>query len=211
MAERDDVEIALNDLLRLRNDPQEAQIKVAQAEATYQTALAEVEVAKARLEILKAGPRREQIAVAEAQVGQAEASLKALNVQRDKHTLVAPLAGWVVEQSAHQGEMAVPGASLLTLADLTNVTLTVYVPEPDVDTVSIGQNVTVFVDTFPEMAFTGHITYISDQAEFTPKNIQTREERVNTVFAVKIKLENEDQRLKPGMPADAILSEGPKL
>jgi multidrug resistance efflux pump len=149
--------------------------------------------------------------VAEAQVRQAEASLRVLNVQRDKHTLVAPLAGWVVEQSAHEGEMAVPGATLLTLADLTNVTLTVYVPEPDIDTVSIGQNVMVFVDTFPDTSFTGYVTYISDQAEFTPKNIQTREERTTTVFAVKIKLENANQRLKPGMPADAILPEGPSL
>lgn len=70
---------------------------------------------------------------------------------------------------------------------------------------------TVFVDTFPDIPFIGTITYISDEAEFTPKNIQTREERVNTVFAVKIKLENEDQRLKPGMPADAVLAEGPGL
>jgi multidrug efflux pump subunit AcrA (membrane-fusion protein) len=178
VAKQGDAETVLNDLLRLRNDPQEAQIEVAQAEAAYKTALAELEVAKAGLEILKAGPRAEQIVVAEAQVRQAEASLRALNVQRDKHTLLAPLAGWVVEQSAHEGEMAVP-------------------------------DVTVFVDTFPHTPFTGYITYISDQAEFTPKNIQTREERTTTVFAVKIKLENEDQRLKPGMPADAILLAGP--
>ena len=211
VAERGDAETALNDLLRRRNDPQEAQIRVAQAEAVYKTARAEVEVAKAGLEILKVGPRAEQVAVAEAQVRQAEASLKALNVQRDKHTLAAPLAGWVVAQSAYEGEMAVPGVTLLTLADLTNVTLTVYVPEPDVDTVSIGQNVAVFVDTFPDTPFTGYVTYISDEAEFTPKNIQTREERTTTVFAVKIKLENEDQRLKPGMPADAVLPAGADL
>jgi HlyD family secretion protein len=211
VAQGDDAEIILNDLLRLRNDPQAAQIRIAQAKAAYDTALAEVEVAKARLEILEAGPRAEQIAVAEAQVQQAEAGLAALNIQRDKHTLLAPLAGWAVEQVVHEGEMAVPGVTLLTLADLTDVILTVYVPEPDIDTVSIGQKVTVFVDTFPDTPFTGRITYISAAAEFTPKNIQTKEERINTVFAVKINLENEDQRLKPGMPADAILSEGPKL
>jgi multidrug efflux pump subunit AcrA (membrane-fusion protein) len=88
------------------------------------------------------------------------------------------------------------------------VTLTVYVPEPDIGKLSLGQEVDVFVDSFPGEAFTGHITYISDNAEFTPKNVQTREERVNTVFAVKIQLDNPDHRLKPGMPADAILSEG---
>ncbi len=211
VAERDHTEIALNDLLRLRNDPREAQVKVAQAEAAYHTALAAVEVAQAQLGILQAGPRVEQISVAQAQVEQSEAGLAALNVQRDKHTLVAPVAGWVVEQTAHEGEMAMPGASLFTLADLTNVTLTVYVAEPDIDTVSVGQKVEVFVDTFPGEPFIGYLTFINDEAEFTPKNVQTKEERINTVFAVKIKLENEDQRLKPGMPADAILSRGQGL
>jgi multidrug efflux pump subunit AcrA (membrane-fusion protein) len=208
---RDDAETALNDLLRLRNDPQEAEVMVAQAETAYQTALAEVGVAEAQLESLKSYPRPEQVAVAEAQVKQAEASLEALQVQRDKHTLTTPVAGWVVERVAHEGEMAVAGTTLLTLADLTNVTLTVYVPEPDIGTVTIGQTVNVFVDSFPGQPFPGRITYISDEAEFTPKNVQTKEERMNTVFAVKIKLENPDQLLKPGMPADAVLSESPEL
>lgn len=107
--------------------------------------------------------------------------------------------------------MATPGAPLLTLADLTQVTLTVYVPEPDVDIVQVRQAVQVLVDSFPGEAFSGHISYISAEAEFTPKNVQTKAERVNTVFAVKITLDNNDQRLKPGMPADAILAEGTGL
>jgi multidrug resistance efflux pump len=211
MAARDDAETTLNDLVRLKRDPQEAQVNVAQAEAAYQSALAEVEVAEAQLAILKAGPRAEQLALAEARVKQATAALAALNVERDKQVLVTPRAGWVVERVAHEGEMAVPGVPLLTLADLTEVTLTVYVPEPDVDTVSIGQQVNVFVDSFPGQPFSGRITYISDEAEFTPKNVQTKEERVNTVFAVKIKLDNSERLLKPGMPADAVLSKGPQL
>ncbi|MFQ5611857.1 MAG: HlyD family secretion protein [Anaerolineae bacterium] len=211
IAVRDDTETTLNDLLRLRNDPQEANIKVAEAEAAYNTALAEAEVARAQLEILKAGPRAEQVAVAQTQVEQAKAALITLQVQREKHTLTAPLSGWVAERVAHEGEMAVPGAPLLTLADLTDLTLTIYVPEPDIGLVSVGQKVRVFVDSFPGEPFIGRVTYISDEAQFTPRNVQTREERANTVFAVKIKLENEDQRLKPGLPADAILSEGPKI
>jgi len=211
IVERDDTETILNDLLRLRDDPQEAQIKVAQARAAYDTALAEVEVVKARLALLEAGPRDEQVALAQVRVRQAEANLDALQVQQAKSTLAAPRAGWVVNQLAHEGEMAVPGAPLLTLADLTQVSLTVYVPEPDIDLVSVGQNVEVFVDTFPGEPFGGTITYIADEAEFTPKNVQTKEERINTVFAVKIMLENEAQRLKPGMPADAIISRGSEL
>jgi multidrug resistance efflux pump len=211
IARRDEAEIAVNDLLRIRDDPQEAQIKVEEAKAAYQTALVEVETAKARVEVLEAGSRPEEIALVQAQVELAEADLAALNVQRDKHTLVAPVAGWVVKRMIHEGEMAIPGAALLMLADLTEVTLTVYVPEPDIDAVSIGQEVDVFVDTFPGESFTGHLTFVNDEAEFTPKNVQTRAERINTVFAVKIELENLDQRLKPGMPADAILSRGRDL
>lgn len=211
VAARDDAETALNDLLRLRNDPQEAEVMVAQAEAAYQTALAQVGVAEAQLASLKSYPRPEQVAVAKAQVKQAEAGLETLQVQRDKHTLTTPISGWVVERLAHEGEMAVAGSTLLTLADLTNVTLTVYVPEPDIGSVAIGQTVNVFVDAFPGQPFPGRITYISDEAEFTPKNVQTKEERMNTVFAVKIKLENPEQLLKPGMPADAVLAERPEL
>lgn len=211
VVERDDAETILNDLLRLRDDPQEAQIKVTQAQAAYQAARAEVEVAQARLALLEAGPRAEQVTLAQVQVQQAEASLDALQVQREKSTLTAPRTGWVVKRVAHEGEMAVPGAPLLTLADLTQVSLTVYVPEPDIDLVSVGQEIKVFVDTFPDEPFIGTITFIADEAEFTPKNVQTKEERVNTVFAVKIILENEEHRLKPGMPADAIVSDGSKL
>jgi multidrug resistance efflux pump len=211
VADQAEAETRLADLQRLRDDPQEAQIKVAQAQAAYQTAQAEVAVAQKRLARLEAGPRPEQVALAQTQVEQAQANLAALQVQREKSILTAPRAGWVVERVAHEGEMAVPGAALLTLADLTQVTLTVYVPEPDVDLVSVGQRVEVFVDTFPGEPFGGTITFIADEAEFTPKNVQTKEERVNTVFAVKIDLENEAQRLRPGMPADAILADGSDL
>ncbi len=211
IAARQDAEASLNALLRLKYDPQAADIQVAQAEAAYQTALAELEVARANLARAKAGARAEQIAVAEAQVKQAEAALAALEVQRDKHILTAPVSGWVVERVVSEGEMASPGAPLLTLADLSSVTLTVYVPEPDIGTVSLGQSIEVYVDAFPGQPFPGRVVYISDKAEFTPKNVQTKEERINTVFAVKIRLENEELKLKPGMPADAVLSAGPGL
>jgi HlyD family secretion protein len=181
---------------------------VNQAEAAYQAALAEVDVAQAQADMLKAGARSEHVAIVEAQVLQSQAALASLAVQKDKHTLTAPTDGWVVKRVAHEGEMAVPGMSLLTLADLSSVTLTVYVPEPDMGKLSLGQEVDVFVDSFPGEAFTGHITFINNEAEFTPKNVQTREERVNTVFAVKIKLDNPTQKLKPGMPADAVLAQG---
>lgn len=206
-----DAQATLNDLLALRHDPRAAQVKVAQAEAAYQTAAAQVKVAQAQLEILWAGARQEQIAVAAAAVKQAEAGLSALQVQRDQHTLVAPLTGWVVKQPAREGEMSTPGVTLLTLADLNRMTLTVYVPASRIGLVSLGQQVEVYVDAFPGQAFTGEVIFINDEAEFTPKNVQSKEERVNTVFAVKIRLKDEMQRLKPGMPADVMLAVGPEL
>lgn len=202
-----DAQTQLDDLLRMRNDPQVAQVQVAQSEATYQTALAQVGVAQAQLQVLEAGARAEQVAVAEAAVTQAQAALTALQVDLDKHTLTAPISGWVVQRVANQGEMASPGSPLLTVANLSDLTLTVYVPEPDMGLVNVGQQIAVQVDTFPGERFTGRVSTISDKAEFTPKNVQTKEERVNTVFAVKIKLDNAELKLRPGMPADAILSE----
>ncbi|MCB0213426.1 MAG: efflux RND transporter periplasmic adaptor subunit [Anaerolineae bacterium] len=206
VTQQDNTQTRLNDLQTLRNNPQEAQVQVAQAQAAYQSALAAVEVAQAQLDLLKAGPRSEQIALAQSQVAQTQADLDALSVLRDKLTLTAPMTGWVVKKIANAGEVAVPRSSLLTVANLNDLTLTVYVPEPDVGLVSLGQQVNVYVDSFPGEAFTGIVTTISDQAEFTPKNVQTKEERANTVFAVKIKLQNKGLHLKPGMPADAAIS-----
>jgi HlyD family secretion protein len=205
IATRDADRQALNDLLAQRNNPQQAAVQVAQAEAAYRQALVGVDVAQANLELVRAGSRSEQIEVARTGVEQARAALDSLAVQRQKYTLSAPLAGLVTERPAHEGEMALPGKTLLSLANLDTVDLTIYVPEPDVGQVALNQQVAVTVDSFPGQPFTGHVVFISDQAEFTPKNIQTKEERVNTVFAVKVRIPNPDHKLKPGMPADASL------
>jgi HlyD family secretion protein len=205
IATRDADRQALNDLLAQRNNPQQAAVQVAQAEAAYRQALVGVDVAQANLELVRAGSRAEQIEVARTGVEQARAALDSLTVQRQKYTLSAPLAGLVTERPAHEGEMALPGKTLLSLANLDTVDLTIYVPEPDVGKVRLDQQVAVTVDSFPGQPFMGRVVFISDQAEFTPKNIQTKEERVNTVFAVKVRIPNPDHKLKPGMPADATL------
>jgi HlyD family secretion protein len=205
VATRDADQQALNDLLAQRNNPQQAAVQVAQAEAAYRQALVGVDVAQANLELVRAGSRVEQIEVARTGVEQARAALHTLTVQRQKYTLDAPLAGLVTERPAHEGEMALPGKTLLSLANLDTVDLTIYVPEPDVGKVDLDQQVAVTVDSFPGQPFIGRVIFISDQAEFTPKNIQTKEERVNTVFAVKVRIPNPDHKLKPGMPADATL------
>jgi HlyD family secretion protein len=205
IAARDAAQQNLADLLALRDNPQQAKVQVAQALAAYQRARAAVEVAKANLNIARAGATEEQVQVARTGVEQASAALDALKVQRQKHTLSAPVDGMVLKRIGHEGEKALPGTTLLTLGNLDTVDLTVYVPAPDVGRVSLEQPVEVSVDPFPGETFPGQVVWISDEAEFTPKNVQTKEERVNTVFAVKVRIPNPDHKLKPGLPADAVL------
>ena len=111
--------------------------------------------------------------------------------------------GLVTSRSVQIGETASPGAVLLTLADLDRVELTVFIPENRLGEIRLGQKVTVEVDSFPGKEYQGEVVYISSEAEFTPRNVQTKEERVNTVFAAKVRLPNPEHELKPGMPADA--------
>ena len=103
----------------------------------------------------------------------------------------------------HVGELAIPGVPVVTLANLDTVELTVYINASQFDKVALNQEVAVSVDSFPGKTFTGTVIHIANEAEFTPRNVQTREERVNLVYAVKIQLDNPDLDLKPGMPADA--------
>ncbi|MGD2048208.1 MAG: efflux RND transporter periplasmic adaptor subunit [Chloroflexota bacterium] len=203
-------------LVEAQAAPETTQDLVAQADAGVAAAQAQVRVgegqlaqAQATLDGLLAGATDEEIARLEAQVSQAkatlaaaEADLEALDIELGRTQLLAPSGGVVLERMVHEGELAVPGAALFTLADLDEVTLTVYVPEAELGKVALGQEVEVNVDAYDEL-FSGQVSFIASEAEFTPKNVQTQEERVHMVFAVKIRLENPDHLLKPGMPADA--------
>ncbi|MCR4406512.1 MAG: efflux RND transporter periplasmic adaptor subunit [Anaerolineae bacterium] len=204
-AARDSAQQYLNDLLAIHANPQELNAQVDSAKAQYESAQAAVAVAEAQLAALQAGPSEEQVAAARAQVQQAEAALATLEVQLAKTLICAPGDGIVVERVAHVGELAVPGVALLTIANLDEVTLTVYIPEKDLGRVQLGQVAEVTVDAYPDRIFRGQVVYIASEAEFTPKNVQTKEERVNTVFAVKVRIPNPDHALKPGIPADAVL------
>ncbi|GAB4558441.1 MAG: efflux RND transporter periplasmic adaptor subunit [Anaerolineae bacterium] len=194
-----------------REDLIDLQIQVDAAEAAYHAAEAQVEQARAALERLQEGATEEQIAAAEAAVRQSEAALDLLAEQRKKLTIVAPRSGTIVSRPVKRGEVVVPGQPLMRIADLDQVILTAYVPEDRIGWVRLGDQVSVTVDSFPGRVFTGRVTYISDRAEFTPKNVQTQEERINMVFAVKITLDNPDHELKPGMPADADFGTAPTV
>lgn len=184
-----------------------ARAQVTQAEQQLAAAQARLRKAQAQLALVKAGATEEEIAIAEAQVRKAQAVLEILELQRKRATVYAPRDGLVVERNVQVGERALPGSVLFRLADLSQVRLTVYVPESRLGQLYIGQPVAVSVDSFPDQTFPGTVIHIASQAEFTPRNIQEPEERVTQVFAVTIEVPNPNHALKPGMPADAAFLE----
>lgn len=193
----------LDDLYAMRANPQELNAQVIAAEAEYRAAEAAVQMAQANLDKLRAGPTKEEIAALEAQVQQAQAALERLRVLRDKQTIRAPTGGQVLECEVHVGELALPHVPLLTLGGLDNVLLTVYVPVDQLSRVFVDQSVQVTVDSWPGRSFEGKVIAIADEAEFIPRNVQVRRERVTMVFAVDIRVSNPEHALKPGMLADA--------
>jgi HlyD family secretion protein len=207
-AARDGAKEHLDNLLSTLENPLEATAQVSIAQAQYDVAVANVGVAQAQLEALREGATEEEVNVARSRVGQAEAALESVEVRISKMALQAPRKGIVLQRLVNLGEIAPPNFALLTLADLDVVTLKVYVPENQIGLVKVGQEATVKVDSYPERTFQGEVTQIATKAEFTPKNVQTKEERVTTVFAVDIKIPNPDHALKPGMPADAEILVG---
>ena len=119
--------------------------------------------------------------------------------------IYSPITGTVLEKNLEIGELAFPGTPVLTLADLTKPWIKIYVREKKLGLVRLGQPVDITVDSYPEKIFRGKVVHIASRAEFTPRTIQTREERVKLVFAVKVMIDNSDGALKPGMPADAAI------
>lgn len=194
---------ALDWLWYIRNQPLGLIAQANAAEGQVQIAEAGVVVAQAKLDDLLAGPTENEIAVAEANVRLTEAQAEALEANLGRFTLISPVNGVVLNQTLRVGELAAPAATILNVADLSSLTLTVYVPVDRLGEVALDQNVQVAVDSFPGQVFAGQVSSISNSPEFMPRNVATKEERLNTVYAVEIKLDNVDGLLKPGMPADA--------
>jgi HlyD family secretion protein len=201
--DRSAAQALLNQLWALRREPLGLIAQAHAAEGRYLVLAAGVDVARARLEDLQAGPTPEELAVAEARVQQAEAEVAVLRTQIEKCTLHSPLDGVVVEEAVRVGELAAPAATLLTLADLEQVVLEVYVPEGQIGRVRLGQTVDVEVDGYPARNFEGRVVDIGSKPEFTPRNVATQEGRLNTFYVVEIRLDNSEGLLKIGMPADA--------
>jgi HlyD family secretion protein len=205
-ANREGAQTAQDLLVAMRANPISLRSQLHAAQAQLNQADASVRMARATLDGLLAGPRPQEIALAQAQVDIAQAALEQLQVQRDK--MRAPAAGVVTSLPVRAGENVQPGAKLLTVADLESIQLTIYVPETQIGRVRVGQQVRVTVDGLPGRAFEGEVRFISSRAEFTPAAVQTKEERAKTVFLVRVRLPNPGHELKPGMPADATFVGG---
>lgn len=165
--------------------------------------------ARAQLAVVVAGARPEQVDAARArsqgaaaQAGVARAALDVLDTQIGKLAIAAPGDGVVLARAVEPGSYAAPGSPMLEIGDLGDLTITVYVPEDRYGGLSLGDTASLSVDSFPGETFAGTIVHIADQAEFTPRNVQTEEGRRSTVFAIRLAVDDPSGRLKPGMPAD---------
>jgi len=137
---------------------------------------------------------------------QARAALRTAEVRLDDLTVDAPVSGVVLSRNAEPGETVAAGVTVYTLGNLANPWVKVYVNETKLGLVRLGQKAQVSVDTFPGKVYEGEVTYIASEAEFTPKNVQTQEERVKLVFGMKVGVQNINDELKPGMPADVKIN-----
>jgi len=168
-----------------------------------EAARAQLKAVRDHLDLLLAGPRPFQVEAARGQVSQARAALDLAGSRLREAAIVSPINGVVLRKNLEAGEMANSGVSILTLVDPTDLWLRAYVPETDIGRIKVGMAARITIDAYKDRTFSGKITEIASEAEFTPKNVQTKKERVNLVFRIKIAVDNPQGLLKPGMPADA--------
>jgi HlyD family secretion protein len=161
--------------------------------------------AEQRLSLIVEGTRSEAIAAAQAQVNVAHEAVAQAEQQLSYTRLYAPLTGKILTRPAEEGEYYQPGGVVFTAAVLDEVWARVYISETDLGRVQLGQKALVRSDSWPERDFSGVVSYISDEAEFTPKSVQTYDERINFMYRVKITLANPHHDLKPGMPIEGVI------
>ncbi len=171
--------------------------------------------ARKQLELSRLGRQQLDVLRAERdalarQVAQADAVIDEQRGYVKDFRIVSPLRGVVLTRNVELGERVNPGTPLFTLVDLDELYLKIYIPEPDIGKVALGQEARIYVNAYPDRAFAARVSKVASQAEFTPKNVETREERVKLVFAVELAVtENPGGVLKPGMPADGVVRLAP--
>ncbi len=171
----------------------------------HQEAAARIRSAKARLALVLAGPRKEEIQQAQAQLTISEQALALARQHLADTILKAPINGVVLSKAAEPGTFLNAGAPVITVGEIGQVWLRGYINETNLGRIRLNQTAEVTTDTYPGKVYSGKVSYISNLAEFTPKTVQTFQERVKLMYRVKISLDNPRQELKPGMPADAVI------
>jgi len=199
---------ALQDLKDVQNGPKAEDVAIFKAQITAIQSVptqAGAAVELAQQNVTQVQTRLEQ---AQSALAQAQAALDLIDVQLKKLVVYAPASGVVLSRDIEPGEVAPAGASVMTTAQLDPLNITVYVPEDRYGQIHLGETAQVSVDSYPGKPFKAIVTHIADQAEFTPRNVQTAEGRRTTVFAVELSIENSDGNLKPGMPSDVCFGCG---
>jgi len=199
-------EIAERDRTRMQNLYSSKSITKKQYEdalSRYELMLAQYNAAKENYKKVQKIFRPEEIDQAKANLNKSVASVDLLKKNISDSYVVSPLNGFLVKTFVEKGETVTPMSSLFKVSDLDIVELVIYVSEEELGLVKLGQKAEVTIDTYKDKVYEGKVTYISPEAEFTPKNIQTKDERTKLVFAVKIDIPNKEYDLKSGMPADA--------
>ncbi len=175
------------------------------AESRFTITQAQLSSAKENLRKLKNFARPEDIAAAKARLDQSKANADLLQKQINDSYVVAPVSGIVTQKPVEVGELVNTGTTVVTISNLKKLNLMIYVSEKELGKVKLNGSADVVIDTYPNKAFPARVIYISPIAEFTPKNIQTKEDRTKLVFGVKLEVDNKEGSLKAGMPADAYV------
>jgi HlyD family secretion protein len=208
-AARERLEDARRELERTRalyEGGAESREELDRAHTAFEVREAEAEQARAQLGILSSGSRAEEIAAQRAVLAQAEASVRQVDAQLRNAVIVAPFAGVVTVRHREPGEAVPAGAPVLTVLDPGDRWVRIYVREDQIGRVGLGQPASISSDTYPDRAYQGRVTFIASEAEFTPSNVQTAEERARLVYEVKVRITGDArQELKVGVPADVRL------
>jgi HlyD family secretion protein len=214
----DDISTAQYDQFRTRFETAEAALKQAKERQALVLAgprseaveAASAQVARARAGVragqaneLELRRRQQETAARRAEITRARASIALIESQLADLTATSPVAGVVLNKSADVGEVVAPGTTIVSIGDMDRPWLRGYISERDLGRVKLGSEARVRSDSFPGKTYRGRVTFISPEAEFTPKQIQTQDERVKLVYRIKIDVENPNHELKSNMPADA--------
>lgn len=175
------------------------------AKSAYDARVQQLAAITEQASLVKEGPRKEDIKASEHRVENAAASMAVAEEKWKDSFLYAPAPGVILRKNIEKGETVAAGTPVFTIGDIDNPWIKIYIRETNLGRVKLGQKAAVTTDSYPGKTYEGTVTFISSEAEFTPKTIQTKDERVKLVFGVKVSLKNPDQELKPGMPADVKL------